>query len=211
MPSRTQPPPPRPATWNWQCHRCSSTYRLAATRRCLRCSHRSCVGEAPTPRNKFNVCLSEFDYAGWAGWNDWRREPTRKRAPLKKTRRGSKEAKRRAEMLQARTERFLNGTHDCFKDCDWPSQCHHEIRRSMVELEKSTAESLTDTEQEQAVEGDRNASDEAPEPYETSEESLTDAEQEQAEERDRNATGKALVRYKISEARKRFKKNCKFD
>ncbi|KAK7420599.1 hypothetical protein QQZ08_010359 [Neonectria magnoliae] len=139
------------------------------------CSHYCCIGKTPPAKKK--PCKSEFDYKGWAAWNDWRRDPTRKREPMKTTRRSEKEAKRRIEMFQAaRMERFLTGTHDCSKDCDSPSQCNHELReyhesrRSMTpESEASSPESCTDTEIEQVESGESDATDETPPPYKTSE------------------------------------------
>ena len=50
-------------------------------------------------RKANNACKSEFDYAGWKAWGDWRR------STLRTHRRSSPKA------------------HDCSEECDYPSEC----------------------------------------------------------------------------------------
>ncbi|KAF7548671.1 hypothetical protein G7Z17_g6907 [Cylindrodendrum hubeiense] len=135
--------PPKPSSWSWKCHSCGHTYTIAATRRCLKCSHRSCVGTAPTKDNNFRVCHSEFDYAAWASLGELRRrrEHCASDAAVGRRRQSKK------KMEEARIKRFVDKTHDCSRDCDYPSQCNHERRReTMSQVEPSPAESPTTTE-----------------------------------------------------------------
>ncbi|KAI1349369.1 hypothetical protein F5Y01DRAFT_316805 [Xylaria sp. FL0043] len=120
------PPPPRtPRAWVWQCHKCQSIYRLGCTRRCLDCSHTYCISNprkqelyAPNPKKKQRrrqsggLCGSEFDYVGWEQWGSWRRKVT------------GHEAAGRCE-TEARDKAFLKKRHNCWIDCDSPSECCH--------------------------------------------------------------------------------------
>lgn len=141
-PPSTPPSPPTP--WSWTCHRCGHTYTLATTRRCLSCSHRSCVADTGT-RSRALFCRSAFDYAGWREHNDWRREraifvadPTawRRRAIRGVTTVGLSRAERRAARVdeerrrretrdRARAKRMRDREHNCWIDCDYPSHCHN--------------------------------------------------------------------------------------
>ncbi|RYP53403.1 hypothetical protein DL768_001648 [Monosporascus sp. mg162] len=115
------PPPPNPRPWVWQCHGCLTIWRLASTQRCLVCSHEYCTtATRPTGRGRGKkrrrgngaYCRAEFDYQGWEEWGAWRRKVL-----------GRKTAQR------SRDRAFLDREHDCWLDCDYPSQCHHERAR----------------------------------------------------------------------------------
>ncbi|KAI1636219.1 hypothetical protein F4809DRAFT_405293 [Biscogniauxia mediterranea] len=125
----TPPPPPRrPYSWLWQCHSCNMVYRLGCTSRCLVCSHSYCVSANPpstTGRGKKRrrspgMCVSEFDYQGWAEWGAWRRKVLGIEAM------GPTGAKKRERA-------FVTKTHNCWTDCDYPSECHHERYRIATE------------------------------------------------------------------------------
>ncbi|KAI0198836.1 hypothetical protein F4808DRAFT_246517 [Astrocystis sublimbata] len=147
------PPPPRtPRAWVWQCHHCRSIYRLGCTRRCLDCSHTYCVVSAsahtahnsssstnsasnthssssstqsnsnsstpPSPsrgkkrRRGASLCGAEFDYVGWVQWGSWKRKVL------------GYESTGRCDS-SVRDAAFLERRHDCFVDCDSPSECGH--------------------------------------------------------------------------------------
>ncbi|KAI6352250.1 hypothetical protein MCOR25_009471 [Pyricularia grisea] len=118
---RPAPPPPAPYPWVWKCHSCHSTYRLGTTRRCLECGHEMCSSasettsrsrQSPTKagrrankrRRTGGPCRSEFDYAGWAAWGDW---------------------KRGRLTAEAKDAAFVDGSYSCADYCDYPSECHH--------------------------------------------------------------------------------------
>ncbi|KAI3323985.1 hypothetical protein HD806DRAFT_80453 [Xylariaceae sp. AK1471] len=116
------PPPPRtPRAWVWQCHRCMTVYRLGCTRRCLDCSHTYCVSVTPKSektsrgkkrRRQAGMCGAEFDYTGWEQWGSWRRKVL------------GYESLGRCEP-KARDQAYLQKRHNCWIDCDSPSQCCH--------------------------------------------------------------------------------------
>ncbi|RYP29807.1 hypothetical protein DL767_006548 [Monosporascus sp. MG133] len=115
------PPPPNPRPWVWQCHGCLTIWRLASTRRCLMCSHDYCTTTTrPTGRGRGKkrrrgngaYCRAEFDYQGWEEWGAWRRKVLGREA-----------------VQRSRDRAFLDREHDCWLDCDYPSQCHHERAR----------------------------------------------------------------------------------
>ncbi|KAI1506434.1 hypothetical protein F5X99DRAFT_364189 [Biscogniauxia marginata] len=125
----TPPPPPRqPYAWLWQCHSCHTVYRLGCTSRCLVCSHSYCVSANPPTttgrsrkrRRAPGMCTAEFDYSGWAEWGAWRRKVLGLEAvgPT-----GARERERA----------FVDKTHNCWNDCDYPSECHHERYRLAAE------------------------------------------------------------------------------
>lgn len=124
----TPPLPPRqPYAWLWQCHSCSTVYRIGCTRRCLVCSHEYCVSASPLKatrgkkrRRASGMCASEFDYSGWADWGAWRRKVL-----------GLEVAGRTGE--RQREQAFCDQTHNCIIDCDYPSECHHERYRLHTE------------------------------------------------------------------------------
>ncbi|OTB08916.1 hypothetical protein M426DRAFT_129187 [Hypoxylon sp. CI-4A] len=134
----TPPPPPRqPYPWLWQCHSCSTVWRLGCTRRCLICAHEYCVSSNPpkTRRGKGRrrgnaMCASEFDYNGWAEWGAWRRKVL---------------GLETADGLERkkRERAFAERSHNCVVDCDFPSECHHERYRLHTEaLQQQQLESL---------------------------------------------------------------------
>ncbi|KAI0432700.1 hypothetical protein F5Y09DRAFT_132630 [Xylaria sp. FL1042] len=122
------PPPPRtPRPWVWQCHKCQSVYQLGCTRRCLDCSHTYCLlnprtqqsqSSSPGPKKKKRqrrreaggLCSAGFDYIGWEQWGSWRRKVN------------GHEAAGRCE-TEARDRAFLKKRHNCWIDCDSPSEC----------------------------------------------------------------------------------------
>ncbi|KAI1088712.1 hypothetical protein F5B19DRAFT_496109 [Rostrohypoxylon terebratum] len=124
----TPPLPPRqPYAWLWQCHSCSTVYRIGCTRRCLVCSHEYCVSASPPKavrgkkrRRASGMCASEFDYSGWADWGAWRRKVL-----------GLEVGGRAGE--RQREQAFCDRTHNCIVDCDYPSECHHERYRLHTE------------------------------------------------------------------------------
>ncbi|KAI9761648.1 MAG: hypothetical protein M4579_000882 [Chaenotheca gracillima] len=93
-------PPTRPLPWLWTCHLCHSTYSLGVTRRCVHDGHYFCSGvtirkDGTTRRHA--SCNSEFDYVGWSGWSEWRRETLNKSCH--------------------------DVVKDCWHHCDYPSEC----------------------------------------------------------------------------------------
>ncbi|KAI1804569.1 hypothetical protein F4811DRAFT_561748 [Daldinia bambusicola] len=119
----TPPPPPRqPFPWLWQCHSCDTVYRLGCTRRCLVCSHEYCLSATPPKtsrgkkRRRSAMCVSEFDYNGWAEWGAWRRKVL--------------------GMEKHHEQDFLKETHNCMIDCNYPSECHHVRYRLRTEAFK---------------------------------------------------------------------------
>ncbi|KAH6999654.1 hypothetical protein EDB80DRAFT_119722 [Ilyonectria destructans] len=154
--------PPKPLSWKWKCHSCGRTYRIAVTRRCLRCSHRSCVGKTPTKATKYRVCRAEFDYAVWASIGELRRNREGCSSNIAAGRQGSNQSK--LEIEEARMKRLIDGTHDCSRDCDYPSQCYHVRYPDMSQAEASRIESLTT----EKVDHEVCLTDEAA-PYETTE------------------------------------------
>ncbi|RYO82557.1 hypothetical protein DL766_002913 [Monosporascus sp. MC13-8B] len=125
-------PPPTPRPWIWQCHGCLTIWRLASTRRCLVCSHKYCTtttqltgrgrGKKRRRGNGALYCRAEFDYQGWDEWGAWRREVLGREAVQRSCNRA-----------------FLDREHDCWLDCDYPSQCHHE--RAQLATVAAAAES----------------------------------------------------------------------
>ena len=99
------PPPERPMAWIWICHLCHSRYALGVTRRCLIDGHYYCSGEIDKPSikktKKHKACSSEFDYASWTAWGDWRRKALR----------------------TIHNERVFKGCDYC----DFPSQCRYPV------------------------------------------------------------------------------------
>ncbi|RYC62445.1 hypothetical protein CHU98_g3764 [Xylaria longipes] len=117
------PPPPRtPRAWVWQCHQCHSVYRLGCTRRCLDCSHTYCVVNSKQQsssnrgkkrrRQQSALCGAEFDYIGWEQWGSWKRKVL------------GYESTGRCD-TPARDRAFLAKRHNCWIDCDSPSECGH--------------------------------------------------------------------------------------
>ncbi|KAH7410430.1 hypothetical protein DE146DRAFT_711436 [Phaeosphaeria sp. MPI-PUGE-AT-0046c] len=105
-PLSTTSAPSSPLSWMWQCHHCQRTYHLGATRRCLDDGHLFCSGTSAAKQwrepmvqrriKRHRACSSEFDFAGWKAWGRWRRGGQKRRAGVKK---------------------------DCWRACDYPSEC----------------------------------------------------------------------------------------
>ncbi|KAF7872460.1 hypothetical protein EAF04_003381 [Stromatinia cepivora] len=148
-PHLLRPPPPVPYPWIWRCHICHSIYRLGVTRRCLEDGHYFCSLPTPPPspqtpspmspspstssltslnptpkkkkkrRRQPRGCRAEFDYTGWEHYNRWRRETS---------------------LLKSESH-ALHNPHfipplkigkDCYRDCDFPSECQTLHLRSAV-------------------------------------------------------------------------------
>ncbi|KAK2016349.1 hypothetical protein LZ32DRAFT_97785 [Colletotrichum eremochloae] len=106
-----RPPPPLPRPWTWRCHNCNTLARLACTQRCLRCGHRLCTRSG---RRRGRVCLMEFDYQRWRAWATWRDGV-----------RGSPSRPPPSEGRPERRGRQRGRRTDCWRECDYPSECHH--------------------------------------------------------------------------------------
>ncbi|PSK56730.1 Exosome complex exonuclease dis3 [Elsinoe australis] len=113
------PKPAEPLAWLWQCHICHRTYRLTVTRRCLDDGHYFCSGMTviskrdQKPRVKRRrACASEFDYNGWKAVGEWKRKVT---AAADEEVDGDKE--------NTEFEKKQTNKKDCWKNCDYPSQC----------------------------------------------------------------------------------------
>ncbi|KAK2004323.1 hypothetical protein LX36DRAFT_458147 [Colletotrichum falcatum] len=112
------PPPPLPHPWTWRCHNCNTLARLACTRRCLRCGHQLCTRPG---RRRGRVCRIEFDYQRWRAWAAWREDVERgpSRLPASEGRHGRRRRGRR---------------RDCWRECHYPSECHHSRATRREEL-----------------------------------------------------------------------------
>ena len=75
-------------------------------------------------RKEVKGCRAEFDYTGWSRYNNWRREV----AIVKAERRGE-------EVVMG------NGDEgkDCWRECDFPSECHNQRSSLSVEVERSSS------------------------------------------------------------------------
>ncbi|KAI1364804.1 hypothetical protein F5Y08DRAFT_305785 [Xylaria arbuscula] len=71
-------------------------------------------------RRDVGLCGAEFDYVGWEQWGFWRRKVL------------GYEALGRSD-LQARDKAFLGKKHDCWIDCDSPSECCHRRHELVIE------------------------------------------------------------------------------
>jgi hypothetical protein len=58
---------------------------------------------ARTKKSK-RICVAAFDYCGWEGWNEWRRE-------------------RECVVRTGRGKTGLKTGKDCWTDCDFPAEC----------------------------------------------------------------------------------------
>ncbi|KAK7981221.1 Ammonium transporter [Apiospora arundinis] len=158
------PSPPRETfPFLWQCCSCYTIYRFSTTRRCLNCSHHYCTREVAfgdsnefsssggsssnkKRRRKNKYCRSEFDYEGWAAWGAWRRGHA---LGIESTRPEDADAEKRT-----REAKFVTKTHNCFTDCDFPSQCFHtqirvlEDRMREAGREDDETEELTEEDDE---------------------------------------------------------------
>ena len=135
MYSSNSAPPPRPSPFIWTCHVCNLTLPLAATTRCLSCSHSFCAGRPsnsilPPRQSKktrrshiTKACGSTFDYQGWQAWGEWRRQRDDPVSDDSAEEQDSKDIEQ--ECKGVRTE-----NRNCEKNCDFPSQCRWAPRLS---------------------------------------------------------------------------------
>ncbi|KAF2157863.1 hypothetical protein K461DRAFT_274096 [Myriangium duriaei CBS 260.36] len=94
-----------PLPFKWTCHKCSTSYELGTTPRCLRCGHYFCAGETITRKGevkRHKPCQSEFDYDRWSAWGKIRRAAGPK--------------------ADSESDKTLTG-RDCWNTCDYPSEC----------------------------------------------------------------------------------------
>ncbi|KAF4983972.1 hypothetical protein FZEAL_726 [Fusarium zealandicum] len=152
--------------WQWQCHRCQVMYNIAVTRRCLSCTATLSIGTSrSSPRRRRRRLRAnkktpnvEFDYDFWTIKNDWSRFRTAfvedpaawKRRSMRelgdssgkerKVKRAQLEHERRLEITEERRRRFVRKTYNCEKDCDYPSQCHHERYRAFMSVSDADIE-----------------------------------------------------------------------
>ncbi|RFU74519.1 hypothetical protein TARUN_7733 [Trichoderma arundinaceum] len=130
-------PPCSPRAWTWKCHQCHRRYPLSCTRRCLYCSHTLCFSHEGSKKKKASSCDTEFDFAGWKAYYEWRRElqehnPPSKEAQANGTPDTSEEEG--AEQCLKRDQRpgwlnmMLENKYDCTIDCIYPSECFHKLR-----------------------------------------------------------------------------------
>lgn len=75
-------------------------------------------------RRDSGLCGAEFDYVGWEQWGSWRRKVL------------GFEAAGRSDPA-ARDRAFLGRTHDCWIDCDSPSECCHRRFELAAELHRT--------------------------------------------------------------------------
>ena len=126
-----QQPPAKPLPWLWRCHRCARIFPIGATRRCLEDGHFFCPGQESAQfspvaksfakgsqnahrkrRSRAGIaCASEFDYAGWKAYGEWRRGVNRATQV-------SGEDFDPMELDEAMPKK-----HNCGQECDYPSEC----------------------------------------------------------------------------------------
>lgn len=123
-------PPAEPLPWIWQCHVCKSRYPLSVTRRCLIDGHLYCSGQASSPQKDSakrrkkdgQGCTSEFDYAGWAEWGNWKRKVL------------ALNTYAQAAMDRERRVRVRNPIIWGCEGCNFPSQCRYEWGKQEEEI-----------------------------------------------------------------------------
>ncbi|WPH00168.1 Hypothetical protein R9X50_00299100 [Acrodontium crateriforme] len=152
--------PRNPVPWLWQCHICSRVYQLTVTRRCLDDGHFFCAGTTTVKKRrrsgtgggvrvvKHKACASEFDYAGWKAWGQWRRDVAGRKADLfiyiddeyrcgdqsdsieSRIEKWDKSLAGEAcssdlssERIDTNAENAVSQTKDCWNHCDYPSEC----------------------------------------------------------------------------------------
>ncbi|TEA18174.1 hypothetical protein C8034_v011065 [Colletotrichum sidae] len=146
--SSSSSPPATPRPWLWRCHACGTRFRLACTRRCLRCGHMMCTRPPPPhpslirasrqqqqqqQQQQQRTCLMEFDYVAWAAWGMWRRRTT----TTKGTTTGYEQKCSGENGGRMRRERG----RACWRMCDYPSQCYH--TREVEDLDPWRGEEVT--------------------------------------------------------------------
>ncbi|KAN0109969.1 hypothetical protein V8E51_006356 [Hyaloscypha variabilis] len=137
--------PKTPYPWIWKCHLCGSVYRLGVTRRCLEDGHFFCSITTPPPspvhssdesksqksrktkKRRPKGCRAEFDYTGWEAYNEWRREIRGiKYQCAFSSPSSSSSSNRRPLTTGLEEEEVRNEKKDCYRDCDFPSECLNE-------------------------------------------------------------------------------------
>jgi hypothetical protein len=168
-PTSSAPMPRSPLRWLWTCHQCHHTYALGVTRRCLEDGHFFCAGVSSTIRWRKSTnrkkkktgraCRSEFDYAGWKCWRQWKNSgqksldlpenPDSVSSTLSST---SPSLSSSNDSRQDRNKRVLNTKKDCWKTCDYPSECRwgrrygiHTSSKPIQPLTSSPILSIIDT------------------------------------------------------------------
>lgn len=134
LPSPSTPPPSPPLKWVWQCHICLYTYPLGTTRRCLSDGHFFCSGvsvdkswrSSINPRQqkrktkKHRACASEFDYAGWKAFGQWRRnEETFRKFSFDY----DDDDDDNSHASSPRSTHLQPPGRDCWNRCNFPSEC----------------------------------------------------------------------------------------
>ncbi|KAF2493749.1 hypothetical protein BU16DRAFT_582805 [Lophium mytilinum] len=127
----SSPPPPSPLQWLWQCHKCSRTYQLGVTRRCLDDGHFFCAGtttikswrKSVNPRRvrTHRACASEFDYQGWKTWGQWRRGGDEDVRMIDAA--SSDAYSVSSSSSEAESELDARPAKNCWNTCDYPSEC----------------------------------------------------------------------------------------
>ncbi|KAK0625844.1 hypothetical protein B0T14DRAFT_385471, partial [Immersiella caudata] len=151
-------PSSTPHPWLWRCHSCRTTYRLGCTRRCLECSHTFCTGPVP-PSNKSDSrsrskhrgpCQAEFDYNAWSAWGSYPgpRENGKMLknnetfatylftlpSPYSSAQGWTKLPQSVVDSVNKSKEKmYMRREHDCWKHCDFPSECRHAVYAACVE------------------------------------------------------------------------------
>ncbi|KAH7080733.1 hypothetical protein FB567DRAFT_500734 [Paraphoma chrysanthemicola] len=125
--SQTHDAPSSPLAWTWQCHQCSRSYSLSATRRCLDDGHAFCsgttvlksarIGKAARRSKRHRACKSEFDYSGWKDWGRWKRARTGLGVRSQSTVSANEYADREKDAGSGKKLR------NCWLTCDYPSEC----------------------------------------------------------------------------------------
>ncbi|KAK0710784.1 hypothetical protein B0H67DRAFT_457439, partial [Lasiosphaeris hirsuta] len=146
--------PPPPAPWTWRCHNCHAAYQLSCTRRCLECNHTFCTSVEDTANSSSSIsrkrrsgpCKAEFDYARWQAWGVYRRMTASENQGAAKD--GNDEYAlwrvregrwvgvgegEKARVLARKEKDYLACMHNCWTDCDFPSECRHAVYKACVE------------------------------------------------------------------------------
>ncbi|KAE8442482.1 hypothetical protein EG329_003325 [Mollisiaceae sp. DMI_Dod_QoI] len=110
---------------------------------------------------KASGCRSEFDFASWSKYNIWRRQVAVLKYETWLTRSLAKELRERKGTIDEKNMETSWKSRDCWKDCDFPSECHNE-RKAEREWEKSMKE-MRESEEKWAQENEIDEHAERPE------------------------------------------------
>lgn len=126
-----------PTTWSWKCHKCNRSYPMACTQRCLLCSHTICFPSTDTKQDSRSSCRIVFDLPCWRDIYKRRRELIQQNSSNEEQQMAvADEAPEQHTEVSARDEyrvqpewlvKMANGTHNCFTDCEFPSECFFKI------------------------------------------------------------------------------------